>query len=168
MGTGPTGAQYGPNYATDGTYVQNLNRTNVRNNMQDFTANLQEWITANCPTATVDQLLGGEEIVPVTLPFSYSTTLPYPTSDTTVWSAVPNTFRTSIDLEFYDPDTEAYVTMWNPTTGSGPYYPYTDTFGGTRLTMEIVTGLCGSGEVGAQLYLNGSAVGVQGPVWNPP
>lgn len=60
-----------------GNWVQNLNRTNVRNNLSTLSMNLANWIKTNSPGATTDDIVGGRQIVPVTLPITFPATLAY-------------------------------------------------------------------------------------------
>ncbi|WP_181155272.1 hypothetical protein [Burkholderia multivorans] len=41
-------------------YVQNLNRTNIRNNLTTYANNLAAYLRANMPTATIDDVVGGK------------------------------------------------------------------------------------------------------------
>ncbi|WP_254640740.1 RHS repeat-associated core domain-containing protein [Burkholderia sp. GbtcB21] len=43
-------------------YVQNINRTNIRNNLTTYANNLAAYLRANMPTATVDDVVGGKSI----------------------------------------------------------------------------------------------------------
>ena len=85
-------AQSGATVTTD--YVQNMNSANVNSDLKTFTANLVSYIKTNtigsapAGTATVDDILGGQTIVPVTLPLTLSTSLSYemPGDTPTVWT----------------------------------------------------------------------------------
>jgi|GEM_PF-273034 len=153
-----SGAESGPNFATDGTFVQNMNKASVRSQLQTFSQKLTAWIQNHCPDASVDQILGGQEIVPVTLPIPWGVTLPYPsTTILHVWPSIPPEFRTSIKLEFFKLAAPAgFVTMLDT---SSPV-AYTDTLAGSRLTLSFAA--VGGGFV-PQLMLNGVAVGSPGP-----
>ena len=63
-----------------GNYVTGLNETNLRNALTGCTTNLLNYIQSNCPNARVDQVLGGQHIIPAantglsqSLLFSYYT-----------------------------------------------------------------------------------------------
>ncbi|ABB08532.1 RHS repeat-associated core domain-containing protein [Burkholderia lata] len=43
-------------------YVQNINRTNIRNNLTTYANNLATYLRANMPTATLDDVVGGKSI----------------------------------------------------------------------------------------------------------
>ncbi len=60
-----------------GNWVQNVNRTNVRNSLSSLSMNLANWIKANNPGAKTDDIVGGRQIVPVSLPITFATSLPY-------------------------------------------------------------------------------------------
>lgn len=53
-------AKSGATITTD--YVQNINRTNIRNNLTSYANNLAGYLRANMPTATVDDVVGGKSI----------------------------------------------------------------------------------------------------------
>ncbi|PNG47319.1 MULTISPECIES: transglutaminase-like domain-containing protein [unclassified Variovorax] len=55
-------AQSGATVTAD--YVQNLNRTNIRNNLATYATKLASHLRANKPAATLDDVLGGKTIVP--------------------------------------------------------------------------------------------------------
>lgn len=97
-------------------YVQNMNRTNVRANLQTYAMNLANWIKTNDHDASVDDILGGRTINPVTIsPPLRQTSLPYQKSGSTptVWTSIPNSYKTlfrvqydlpNIDVTFYSAD----------------------------------------------------------------
>lgn len=66
-------------YTIDGSgnWVKDLNRTNVRDNLTDLSMNLADWIKTNNPGARTDDIIGGRQIVPITLPVTFPTDLPY-------------------------------------------------------------------------------------------
>ncbi|MBA4152574.1 MAG: hypothetical protein C0509_08435, partial [Acinetobacter sp.] len=70
-------ARAGYSIDPSGNWVQNLNRTNVRNNLSTLSMNLANWIRSNLPGATTDDIVGGRQIVPVTLPITFPATLAY-------------------------------------------------------------------------------------------
>ncbi|MBT2336215.1 RHS repeat protein [Variovorax paradoxus] len=45
-------------------YVQNINRTNIRNNLTTYANNLTNYLRANKPLATLDDVVGGKTITP--------------------------------------------------------------------------------------------------------
>ncbi|WP_323123771.1 DUF6531 domain-containing protein, partial [Burkholderia alba] len=44
------------------TYVQNINRTNIRNNLTSYASRLASYLRTNMPTATLDDVIGGKTI----------------------------------------------------------------------------------------------------------
>jgi RHS repeat-associated protein len=60
-----------------GNWVQNINRNNVRNSLTTLSMNLANWIRTNNPGAKTDDIVGGRQIVPVSLPVTFATSLPY-------------------------------------------------------------------------------------------
>jgi transglutaminase-like putative cysteine protease len=91
-----------------GNFVQNINRTKIRANLQTMTANLTAYLKANAVgtapagTATIDDLLGGQQIVPIVLPFAYQTSLPYDTGATpTIWTGdVPLAYKATLRVQY--------------------------------------------------------------------
>jgi RHS repeat-associated protein len=47
-----------------GNYATNLNETNLRNTLTGYTTNLLGYLQSNCPNASVQQILGGSQILP--------------------------------------------------------------------------------------------------------
>ncbi len=74
-----------------------------------MTCNLVTYIKNNAigsapaGTATVDDVLGGQSIVPLTLPFTWQTTLSYeaPGDTPTIWTGnLPITYKTTIQVRY--------------------------------------------------------------------
>ncbi len=86
-------------------YIQNLNRTNVRNDMQTMAMNLHNWIKTNNHGATTDNILGGRTINDITLG-QRITVHPKqrPGSTPTTWTSVPNNYKTLIHLVYDAPN----------------------------------------------------------------
>ncbi|MBP7579304.1 MAG: hypothetical protein KA794_21495, partial [Candidatus Obscuribacter sp.] len=102
-------AKSGATVDAGGNYVQNMNRTNIRNDLKTMTSNLVSYIqnnavgTAPAGTATVEDVIGGQAIVPVSLPFAYSTTLAYeaPGDVPTIWTGdVPLSYKNTLRVQF--------------------------------------------------------------------
>ncbi|MFA7337094.1 MAG: RHS repeat-associated core domain-containing protein [Candidatus Obscuribacterales bacterium] len=148
-----TNAQSGATIDAGGDFVQNMNRTNVRNDLKTMTANLVSYINANTigsaapGTATVEDVIGGQTIIPVTLPLTLVTVLPYEkVGDVpTIWTGdVDNAFKTTLQVEYFDPAAGNAVTI-NQTF-------FTDALAATRLTLFF------NGSLVPTLYLNGTAL----------
>ena len=86
-------------------YIQNLNRTNVRSDMQTMSMNLFNWIKTNNHGATTDNILGGRTINDITLG-QRITVHPKqrPASTPTTWTSVPNSYKTFIHLVYDAPN----------------------------------------------------------------
>jgi hypothetical protein len=54
-----TNAESGATIDPNGDFVQNMNRTNIRDDLTAFSTNLATWIKANKPDAQVEDILGG-------------------------------------------------------------------------------------------------------------
>lgn len=103
-------------------YVQNLNRTNVRNDLTTMTTNLVSWIKTNAHGAGLDDILGGRQIVQNDAATPTRVTVhPYltPGSTPTIWTAVPNAYKAYLHLVYDTIDTTIY----------------TDALAGKRLTL---------------------------------
>lgn len=113
-----TSAKVGSTTTAD--YVQNMNRTNVRNNLTTMATSLVNWIKTNSPAASVDDIVGGKTINGITLG-ARLTSLPYqkPGSTPTVWTAIPAAYKATLGI-LYD--------TFNLTLNSADIY-------GKRLTM---------------------------------
>jgi len=92
-----------------GDYVQNMNAANINADLVAMTSNLVSYIDSNTigsatpGTATVDDILGGQAIVPITLPFAWNTALPYEmVGDTpTRWTGdVPLGYKTTLQVQY--------------------------------------------------------------------
>ena len=83
-------------------YVEDMNRTNVRDNLATMTGNLVDYLRTNAPTATLDDVLGGRTINPVSGPVR-QTSLPYlrPSTTPDTWSEIPNAYKATLGV-FYD------------------------------------------------------------------
>jgi len=153
-----TNAQSGATVTTD--YAQNIHRSNIRSNLQTFTANLVTYIknnavgTAPAGTATIDDVLGGQSIVAPTLPL-LQTSLPYqkPGDSPTVWTGdVPASFKPTIQIQFPNWSTPG---VWDFT-----YQTTSENLAGKRLTLWYDANRV------PKLYLDGTlvATGLQQPV----
>lgn len=139
-----TNAQSGATVTTD--YVQNMNRTNIRNDLTTFSTNLANWIKTNDPDAQVDDLIGGQSINAPTLPV-LQTTLPYqaPGDTPTVWTGdVPASFKPTLQVQFPNWTTPGVWDIdWQTTS---------DQLANSRLSLFY------DGSLVPSLYLNGTAV----------
>lgn len=141
-----TNAQSGATVTTD--YVQNMNRSGIRNNLATYSTNLATWIKANKPDAQVDDLIGGQAINAPTLPV-LQTTLPYeaPGDVPTVWTGdVPASFKPTLRVQFPNWSTPGVWDIdWQTTS---------DQLADSRLSLFY------DGSLVPSLYLNGTAVDV--------
>lgn len=153
-----TNAQSGATVTTD--YALNINRANIRADLQTYAGNLATYIKNNtigsapAGTATVDDVLGGQEIVPVTLPL-LQTSLPYqqPGDTPTRWSGdVPSSFKPTLRVQ--------YPNWSNPNVWDMDYQNTSDNLAGKRFTLWYDANRVPS------LYLDGTSVatGLQQPV----
>jgi len=117
-------AQSGATVGAD--YIQNFNRTNVRNKFKEYGTNLLNWINTTDFDATMEDIIGGRSIQPQTgLPLRNST-LGYETpGDTpTIWTGeIPNDERAKYFVNYAD--------------FTAPFEFTTDEIYGKRLTLTF-------------------------------
>ena len=96
-------AQVGATVNAD--YVQNINRTNIRNNLTTMTANLVNWIKTNNSGATVEDIIGGRTINGITLG-QRLTSLGYekPGSTPVEWTSIPDTYKHALRVIYDQPN----------------------------------------------------------------
>jgi len=144
-------AQSGATVTAD--YTENMNSDNIAADLTTFTSNLVSYIQTNsigsapAGTATIDDVLGGQEIVPVTLPLSLSTTLAYqaPGDTPTVWTGdVPSSFKPTLQVQF-------------PNWTTPGVWDIDETFESDQLAATRLT-LWYDGSLVPSLYLNGVSV----------
>jgi len=122
-----TNAQSGASVTTD--YVQSMNKANISADLTTFSTNLANWIKTNKPDAQIDDIIGGQSIVPVTIPL-LQTSLPYqmPGDVPTVWTGdVPATFKPTLQIQFPNWNTPG---VWDFT-----YVTTADVLAAKRLTL---------------------------------
>ncbi|MDR2092401.1 MAG: transglutaminase-like domain-containing protein [Azoarcus sp.] len=94
-------------------YVQNINRTNIRNRLDTYATNLAGYLRANQPIATLDDAIGGKRIVPYDGTPLRQTALPYQDDSVTpeVWTGdIPDTYKPTLQIRYlgidktYTPD----------------------------------------------------------------
>ena len=84
-----------------GDYVKNINRTNLRNDLNTMSTTLVNWIKTNNPAASVDDILGGKTINPITLG-ARLTSLSYqkPGTTPTIWTAIPAAYKATLGVQY--------------------------------------------------------------------
>ncbi len=96
-----------------------------------MTDSLITWFEENVPDASVDQILGGQTIVPITLPFTWQTSLAYEYSVADTWSAVPTAYKTTLQVQYF----EVSEGVWDIDQTF-----YSDQLAGSRLTLTFNSG----------------------------
>lgn len=151
-GTFMSNAESGATIDGSGDFVQKMNRGNIRSDLDTFTMNLVDYIknnaigSASAGTATIDDILGGEKIVPAAIPL-LQTSLPYqmPGDTPNVWTgAVPNSYRPTLQIQMVNQDNSSVIDF--------DYTAFSDDLAASRLTIWY------DGSDVPSLYLNGSAV----------
>lgn len=153
-----TNAQSGATVTSE--YAEDMNRANIRSDLSTMTANLVSYIKNNAigsaaaGTATLDDVLGGQEIVPASIPL-LQTSLSYqkPGDTPTVWTGdVPASFKPTLQVQFPNWSTPG---VWDFT-----YQTTSENLAGKRLTLFYDTNRV------PRLYLDGTVVatGLQQPV----
>ena len=121
-------------------YVQNLNRTNIRNKFKDYGTNLLNWINSNKFDASMDDIIGGRKIQPLSSTPVRQTTHPNKVSgsSTTDYTDIPNGYRATYRVR-------------ETVSGIDQTF-YTDAIYGKRLTISF------NGSVQPELRLDGTLV----------
>ncbi|MDP9877263.1 RHS repeat-associated protein [Variovorax boronicumulans] len=137
-------AQTGATITAD--YVQNINRTNIRNNLTTYANNLTNYLRVNKPAATLDDVIGGKTIVP----FYNALRQTAPPNQNTAWTSevvaeLPNVLKPTVRLQYQGID-QTYTS---------------DAIYGKRLTITY------NGSNQPVLKLDGVAVGVPGTAATP-
>ncbi len=102
--------------------VSNLHRTNVRNNLGTYATNLLNYITANLPNGSMDNVIGGRTLTPYAGPALRQTTLPYQASTTQLFTGdLPLVLRKRVTI------------VGSSTTYNAPL----DEFFGKQITFEL-------------------------------
>lgn len=87
---------------TTADYIQNPNRTNVRNNLANYANNLASYLRTNRPAATLDDAVGGMTINPHTGGSLRQTALPY--QDTSValteWTDIASAYKPTLRIRY--------------------------------------------------------------------
>ncbi|MDQ0612258.1 RHS repeat-associated protein [Variovorax sp. W1I1] len=92
-------AQSGATVTAD--YVQNISRTNIRNNLTTYANNLATYLRANKPAATLDDVVGGKTIVPFYGALR-DTALPRQNTGwgTEEWTDIPNNYKITLRVQY--------------------------------------------------------------------
>jgi len=139
-------AKSGATIDPSGNFVQNINAANINADLTAYSMALVDWIAANNPGASFNDILGGRTIIPVTGPVR-NTTLSY--QDTSQPSYVygygllPGSYKATLQIQY---DLVSGVYKIDKTFYSADIY-------GQRMTVWFNTSL------EAQLYLNGTVQG---------
>lgn len=80
------------------TYLQNVNRTGLRNSLTGYASNLVTYIQNNLTAGTLDQVIGGKSIVPTQLGLR-QTSLPYQYSVLYSWTDIPSQYKTTLEIQ---------------------------------------------------------------------
>ncbi|OAM51999.1 hypothetical protein A7981_00445 [Methylovorus sp. MM2] len=82
-------------------YIQSINRTNIRNNLNTYASNFATWLRINKPTATLDDVIGGATIIPTSDTHLRQTSLPNQNfgESTFYWDELPNYLRVTIRMQ---------------------------------------------------------------------
>ena len=102
-----TAATSGSTATTD--YVQGINRTNIRNTLAIYSANLVRYIRNNAHGATLEEIIGGRTAVLTTAATPLrQTTLPNQLTVSAEFSEIPATYRHTLRLQHAGIDTMLY------------------------------------------------------------
>jgi RHS repeat-associated protein len=86
-------------------FIENINRANIRDDLATMTGNLIEWVQTNMPGATMQDILGGQTIVPFSGVLR-QTRLPHelPDDDPEVWTSIPSQYEHTMEISINDID----------------------------------------------------------------
>lgn len=87
--------------------VQNLNTTNMETKLTTYTSNLVEYIKTEVPGATLNDIIGGRTIKPVTN-LTRVTSLPHVISEIEEWGSIPSQYRVTFRIEYCGIDQSFY------------------------------------------------------------
>jgi RHS repeat-associated protein len=144
-------AESGATIDGGGDFVQKMNRGNIRDNLSTYTTNLIDYINSNTigsappGTATVDDILGGQSIIPAEIPI-LQTSLPYemPDDDPNIWTGdVPETYIPTLQIQMVNQDDPGIIDF--------DYTAKSTELAATRLTLWYEDDI-------PSLYLNGDVV----------
>ncbi len=92
-------AETGATIDTSGNWIQDVDFDGIKSELSDYTMELVDYIKTNNPTATMDDIIGGKSINQISSPVR-NTSLDYLDSEVTptVWSTIPNSYRTTVDI----------------------------------------------------------------------
>lgn len=119
------------------TSVLNMNRNNVRADLKSYAEDLLDYIQTNMPNASLDDVLGGRKIVALSSPVR-QTSLSYETGTPTLWSNIPNGYRTTVRLQFPKPTTPADLTFYSDDIYHKRLAFVKNTFGQPELKLDGV------------------------------
>jgi len=87
---------------TGSDFVQNVNESNIRSDLVDYSMNLVDYINTEMADATVKDIIGGRQIIRQEL-MEHPTSLPYAvsTSNETVYTELPQEYRHTIQIEHH-------------------------------------------------------------------
>ncbi len=88
-------------------YVQNLNETGLRNQLNAYSNNLISTLRSQYPNAEVSDIIGGRKIHQSQLT-SLQTSLQFPVSNSGTWSGIPTQFATTVEIEYNGGDVFGY------------------------------------------------------------
>ncbi len=105
MGFSSNGLMTNAGGTDTGNYVTNLSEANIRSTLTGYTANLLNYLQSNAPNASVQQILGGWQIVPSTSTnlsqidqsFPFDT---YAIDPTLYWTYEPTNLMASLKITF--------------------------------------------------------------------
>lgn len=88
----------GGTIGNNGYSIQNLNETNIRNQLSTYASNLVNIIRSQYPNYDVNQIIGGRSIIQTNLT-EYQTSLPYSPVTTYTWSDIPAQYTTTLRIQ---------------------------------------------------------------------
>ncbi|MCF6249897.1 MAG: DUF6531 domain-containing protein [Methylococcaceae bacterium] len=91
-------------------FIQNVNRTNIRDNLSNYANNLVNHIRTQLPEATLADIIGGKSIIPLSGPV-WQTIHPnaIPGTEEEWLTAIPDQYRKSLRVQYQDIDASFFA-----------------------------------------------------------
>ncbi len=98
----------------NGNYAQNLSESNVRGKLTAYTTNLLNYLQNNAPNASVQQILGGWQIVPANNTVDYTNQLRFPSGtvggmSTVGWTYEPTNLMSALAISFAGTNYQCFI-----------------------------------------------------------
>ena len=129
---------------TGADYMQGINKAALSSSLSLYSQNLIHHIQTSAPTATINEVVGGKEIIPLSHDEQLrQTSLPYQESVDEQWASIPDSYRTTLRIQHVGIDQTFF----------------TDEIYGKRLTIFYNGSMQPELRLDGQLIATGNSVG---------